>query len=307
MCNTLGDRKACTRCELEWLVRLLNHACKVVQPGRTFLWSMIDLLTATGADVACYPHHHICLNREFRVNLAWWCLFLKSWNGVGLLGDYRLSPGEELTLDASGTWGYGAWSGTSWFQYSWSEEAQDQYIVVKELISIVIAVAVWGCRSKGHSIMSYCDNTVVVAVLNAHSCQDKHLMHLLRCLFFCKAYWRFSTRGKHIAGSCNCRADDLSRNDLPAFRSKVSGADSHPTYAYTGNTDQAPAFAGTALDISDLDSAVQEYFAQGLGLSYQQTYKATLKCFHEFCVKFAVCNPFPTVGKALVLFHHPLS
>ena len=102
-----GDKKACTRRELESLVGLLNHACKVVRPGRTFLRRMIDLLTVTGSNTACRPHHHIQLNREFRADLAWWQLFLRSWNGVGLLGDYRLHHGHELTSDASGTWAVG--------------------------------------------------------------------------------------------------------------------------------------------------------------------------------------------------------
>ena len=37
-------RKHCSRWELESLVGLLNHACKVVRPGRSFLRRMIDLL-----------------------------------------------------------------------------------------------------------------------------------------------------------------------------------------------------------------------------------------------------------------------
>ena len=223
-----GDKKACTRRELESLVGLLNHACKVVRPGRTFLRRMIDLLTVTGSNTACRPHHHIRLNREFRADLAWWQLFLRSWNGVGLLGDYRLRHGHELTSDASGTWGCGAWYGTSWFQYPWSGRAQHLSIAVKELFPIVIAAAVWGHRWKGLSITSYCDNTAVVAVLNSRSCRDKHLMHLLRCLFFYEAYWQFNIRCHHVAGRCNDKADDLSRNDLPAFLSKVPGADAHP-------------------------------------------------------------------------------
>ena len=32
-----GDRKSCTRRELESLIGLLNHACKVVRPGQSFL------------------------------------------------------------------------------------------------------------------------------------------------------------------------------------------------------------------------------------------------------------------------------
>ena len=55
-------------------------------------------------------------------------------------------------------------------------------------------------------------------------------MHLLRCLLFYEAYWLFCIRGKHIAGSWNGRADNLSRNDPPAFLSKVPGANSHPTH-----------------------------------------------------------------------------
>lgn len=39
-------RKSCTRKELESLIGLLNHACKVVRAGRSFLRRMIDLLHA---------------------------------------------------------------------------------------------------------------------------------------------------------------------------------------------------------------------------------------------------------------------
>ena len=40
------DRKGCTRRELETLIGQLNHACKVVRAGRSFLRRMIDLLHA---------------------------------------------------------------------------------------------------------------------------------------------------------------------------------------------------------------------------------------------------------------------
>ena len=42
--ETWGDRKYCTCKELESLIRLLNHACKVVRSGLSFLRQMIDLL-----------------------------------------------------------------------------------------------------------------------------------------------------------------------------------------------------------------------------------------------------------------------
>jgi hypothetical protein len=73
-----GDRKACTRKELESLIGLLNHACKVVRPGRSFLRRMIDLLHAVHRPPASTVP--IRLNRGFRSDLAWWDTFITSWN-----------------------------------------------------------------------------------------------------------------------------------------------------------------------------------------------------------------------------------
>ena len=61
---------------------LLNHGCKVVRPSHTFLHRTIDPLSATGRTGLCHSHHHICLNREFRADLAWWRCFQSS--GMGL-------------------------------------------------------------------------------------------------------------------------------------------------------------------------------------------------------------------------------
>ena len=65
-----GDRKVCCRWDLESLIRILNYAAKVVQSSRTFLRHMLDLLHG----VLNHPlsPHPICLNMEFRSDLAWW-------------------------------------------------------------------------------------------------------------------------------------------------------------------------------------------------------------------------------------------
>ena len=74
-----GDRKACTRCKLESLIGLLNHAYKVVWSGHAFQMRMINLLQT----VPMHPlkPHPIRLNTEFHLDLAWW-IFLSKWNGV---------------------------------------------------------------------------------------------------------------------------------------------------------------------------------------------------------------------------------
>ena len=65
----------------EWLpVGKLQHACKVVCPGRTFLRRMFELLKG-GASKQPW----VRLNTRFRSDLLWWHQFLESWNGVAML------------------------------------------------------------------------------------------------------------------------------------------------------------------------------------------------------------------------------
>ncbi|KAL5488697.1 hypothetical protein EMCRGX_G017678 [Ephydatia muelleri] len=73
-----AGRKACNRKELESLVGHLNHACKVVRPGRSFLRRMIALLQRQYRN----KYHPIRLNHGFRSDLHWWASFAAQWNGA---------------------------------------------------------------------------------------------------------------------------------------------------------------------------------------------------------------------------------
>ena len=138
-----NDRKACTRRELESLVGSLNHACKVVRPGRSFLRRMLDLLRRSSAGAAPRPHHHIRLNREFRSDLQWWRSFARDWNGVSYLKDQAQAT-VQVVSDASGNWGCGAWWEGAWFHLQWPGVALDMTITINELIPIMIACVIWG-------------------------------------------------------------------------------------------------------------------------------------------------------------------
>ena len=131
------SRKVCTRHQLESLIGHLNHACKVVHPGRTFLGRLINLLKQTKA--RC-PRAFIRLNQEARSDLQWWGSFLPSWNGVSILRSQRKgNPDHDIWSDASGSWGCGALWGPAWFHFQWPAELQPELISTKELIPIVIA------------------------------------------------------------------------------------------------------------------------------------------------------------------------
>lgn len=123
-------RKWCFRQELESLIGHLHHAAKVVWPGRTFVRRMIDLL-------CCFRRrdHPIRLNTQFHLDLQWWHKFLSDWHGVSFWLFPGLSPAAdiELSSDAAGSLGYGAFLRGLWFTGLWSPLQAQQSIAYKEL------------------------------------------------------------------------------------------------------------------------------------------------------------------------------
>ena len=217
------QRRSCTRRELESLIGVMQHACKVIIPGRSFLRRAITHLS-----VAKKKYHHIRLNNEFKADLAWWKIFATHWNGASLIVNQD-SPEAVVTSDASGFWGCGAWHDRQWFQLAWDERTVNWHIAAKELVPIIMAAVLWGQKWKGNRVVARCDNTAVVTVLNSRYAKDVVLMRMLRCLFFVEAHFQFSLTASHIPGVHNDLADDLSRNRLPSFLCKMPNVDCTPS------------------------------------------------------------------------------
>lgn len=127
-----------------------------------------------------------------------------------------------ITSDASGSWGCGAFSSEGeWFQLKLPTSWDSVHITVKELLPVVIGVALWGKQWKGGTIRCWCDNAAVVAVLKSGRSRDERLMHLLRSLFFFLASFNVGLVAEHIPGVDNRAADALSRNDAASFLLQV--------------------------------------------------------------------------------------
>ena len=224
-----GDRKACQRRDLKFLIGVLNHACKVVRCGRSFLRRMLDLLHGVPMHPLC--PHPIRLNRAFRSDLAWWRLFAAEWNGVSFLPPIIRLPRQQLASDASGSWGCGAYYGSHWFQLCWDRRSEGLPIMAKELLPIVLACTVWGQEwARSYMYVScLCDNQAVVACLRSRTSRDGHCMHILRTLAFVEARHAFALRPQYISTTDNHMADDLSRDKLASFLAKVPNADTRAT------------------------------------------------------------------------------
>ena len=105
---------------------------------------------------------------------------------------------------------------------------QDESIMVKELIPVVIASAIWGRQWIGHTVQCKCDNEAVVAVITSRTSKNVPVMHLLRCLFFFEATFNCAIKAMHLPGATNELADDLSRNRLSLFLQKSPQMDPEP-------------------------------------------------------------------------------
>ena len=222
-------RRSCTKRELLSLIGQLQHACCVVKAGRTFLRRMISLST-----VARQLHHRIRLNKGFRSDLQWWSCFLPGWNGSSILSSVtRTGCRVVMTSDASGSWGCGAFTEDGqWFQIQWPEAWAGVNITVKELLPIVVGVALWGDKWKGETVKCLCDNAAVVAIINAGRGRDDRVMHLMRCFFFFPAHHNVTLVGEHIPGVENGAADALSRDNVLLFRAQVPQASCTPSQVH---------------------------------------------------------------------------
>ena len=134
------NKKSSTKRELLSLIGHLSYATKVIPEGRAFLRRMLDL--------AASCHHldrQVRLNATFKSDLMWWHLFLDRWHGVSCMRSHFLAtPDATLYTDASGNWGCGAICFPLWFKYPWPPSWSSYSITIKELLPIVIAIAVWG-------------------------------------------------------------------------------------------------------------------------------------------------------------------
>ena len=219
-------RKWCFRQELESLIGHLHYAAKVVWPGRTFLRHMIDLLCCFRA-----KDHPIRLNQEFYCDLLWWHHFLDQWHGVSFWLFPGLSPATDLEVssDAAGSLGFGAFFKGQWFYGSWALPQQSQSIAYKELFPVAIAAFVKGPQWCKRHVLFRSDNDAVVHMLNYRTSKIPCLMRLLRHLLLSAARHSFSFSTQHVPGVNNQLADALSHFHWQDFHLLAPEAQPLPT------------------------------------------------------------------------------
>lgn len=225
MLEVFRRRKKVTLQELQSLVGLLNFATAVVQPGRTFLRRLYDLMLGVKN-----PNHLIRLTVSARADLAAWHLFMSNFNGksVFLFDHVVSSDAIRLFTDAAASVGYAAVLGSHWFADSWKVDFQRHHINTLELFPIVLAMELWGQRLANHRVVFLSDNFTTVQVINHKSSRCPDMMRLVRRLVVVALAHNIAFSSEHIPGKTNMVADLLSRNKLQEARAWAPWLDKSP-------------------------------------------------------------------------------
>lgn len=222
--------------EITSLTGILNFACTVVRPGRTYMRRLIAFTTQLTAQHAPRTRQYP-LSSDVHDDIAWWSHFVHQWNGISLLYELEWSSAVKLELftDACLT-GYGATFGVEWFQGHWSNvelaaamRVDRESMPYLELMAVVLAAITWGHQWRGMKVLFHCDCQPVVQALKKMTSPSPDMMHLIRQLSMTAAIHGYNFRVDHIPGVLNVAADALSRYDSLMFQAACPLANSRPT------------------------------------------------------------------------------
>ena len=150
-------RKKATKWEILSLIGVLQHATRIVQPGRAFLSRMY----ATAAKLRKLHFY----TRSIGVPISYAGRTFSSTAGMAKVCS-SAQPHRK------------------WLQLEWPLQWSTVHIMSKELLPIVLSCAVKGPLLARQKVPFQCDNSSVVAALQKDSARVSTVMHLLRCLWF---------------------------------------------------------------------------------------------------------------------------
>ena len=124
------------------------------------------------------------------------------------------SPGAVFTMDACLT-GCGGLCGDQYSHGVFPSYVVQQTLDINclELLTIIVALKLWGSRWYGLRLSVRCDNEVAVTVLTTGRCRNSFLNSCLRELCCLAAIHEFEVRAVHVPGVSNCYTGLLSRWD----------------------------------------------------------------------------------------------
>jgi len=182
---------------------------------------MFELLTGTQS-----AHYHICLSKAFHLDLQWWATFLEMWNRVTIMHCGNSSSDQlahhvrtesmllaTLAVECGGHVQVAGCncSGSRYIQGSGRSYAR-KALRSRSCFPLSLPAQSGALRSwRGPAVTFHCKNMGLIAVINSSYSRVPQIMHLLRCLFFIRAFFQISVWAVHVPGQHNAMADAISR------------------------------------------------------------------------------------------------
>ncbi len=180
----LGKTEA-TKREPQSLIGKLSFISSCVRPGRVFIQRLLQFHRYIYKSDSQYH----TLPEYLKMNLLWWHIFLSFYNGVYMMALAEWSqPDAVFPTDAS-LLGCGGICGNEYFHANFPLHISDLdlHINALELLTIVLALKLWGHRLKGLRIVVLCDNQSSCTVINRGSTRDDFMQKCLREICFLAA------------------------------------------------------------------------------------------------------------------------
>ena len=202
-------KKKATRKEIESLIGLLSFVAKCVRSSRVFLSRMLDCLRA-------FPEvgsHEV--GEEFLRDVYWWRTFMPSYNGVSMIPRPHWSQVDKvLATDAclTGCGGMNFITG-EFFHAEFPPEftSGDWDINALELLTIMVAIKLWGAGLSGERMRMLCDNAVAVSAMNYARIRNRNMQACMRETAYWMAKFECEVFVIHLEGEKNRIPDALSR------------------------------------------------------------------------------------------------
>ena len=170
-------KRTATKTSIQSLVGKLIFVSKCVRQSRVFIARILALLGKLK-----HNHHHANLTAEFRKDLMWWRRLLREYNGVSMINTAQwTSPDEVFSTDACLT-GCGGLFDVHYFHAVFPSFISEQTLDISslELLTIVVALKLWGARWAGLRLTVRCDNEAAVTVVNTGRCRNPFMNSCLR-------------------------------------------------------------------------------------------------------------------------------
>ena len=194
--------------ELQSLIGKLSFISSCVQASRVFMCRLLSWLRQIHGKKSVQQ-----IPMSVRKDLLWWKAFLPQYNGISMMLLEEFSEPDALfSWDACPS-GCGGMMQDSYFHEEFPPFIQEMklHINALELLTIVVALKLWGSKLRGKKVLILCDNMSSCRLINRGFSRDEFHQTCLREICYTAALNEFIVRAQHIRTKENRVADILSR------------------------------------------------------------------------------------------------